>query len=103
MRILEIKRLRLAYGNLEVVHDVSMYIDQGEVVTLLGSNGAGKTTTLKAIAGLIKPFDGSIRFKERRIDGSATHKTSNLGISLVPEGRQLFPEHTIEENLELGA
>jgi len=102
MRLLNVEQLRVAYGPLEVLRDVSFHVNEGEIVTILGSNGAGKTTSLRTIAGLMKAAGGSIRFDDTEITGLDSHKISELGLALVPEGRQLFPEHTVEENLELG-
>lgn len=103
MPLLSVDQLHVAYGSLVVVKGISLKVEQGEIVTLLGGNGAGKTTTLRAIAGLIRPASGSIRFGEEEIGQTASHLISRLGLALVPEGRQLFPEHTVQENLELGA
>ena len=103
MPLLSVDQLHVAYGGLVVVKGISFKVDQGEIVTLLGGNGAGKTTTLRAIAGLIRPASGSIRFADEEIGQKSSHLISRLGLALVPEGRQLFPEHTVQENLELGA
>ena len=103
MPLLSVDQLHVAYGGLVVVKGISFKVDQGEIVTLLGGNGAGKTTTLRAIAGLIRPSSGSIRFADEGIGHKSSHLISRLGLALVPEGRQLFPEHTVQENLELGA
>jgi branched-chain amino acid transport system ATP-binding protein len=103
MPLLEVDELHVAYGELEVVRGISFTIERGEIVTILGSNGAGKTTTLRSLAGLIPPKSGRIRFSGHDIGGMPAHEIANLGLALVPEGRQLFPEHTVRENLELGA
>lgn len=103
MRMLEVKNLDAGYGDLQVLWDISMGVSKGEIVSLLGSNGAGKTTLLRAISGLIRPFRGEIVFKGERITDLPSHKRVVLGISLVPEGRQLFPMMTVLENLEMGA
>jgi branched-chain amino acid transport system ATP-binding protein len=102
MPLLSVERLRVAYGPLEVLKGVSFEVQAGEIVTMLGSNGAGKTTTLRTIAGLMRPSSGAIRFDGAEIAGLPAHEVAALGLALVPEGRQLFPEHTVEENLELG-
>src|SRR4030042_638346 len=90
--LLEIKDLKVHYGKAEALRGISVEIDEGEIVTLIGANGAGKTTTLKTIFGLIKPTSGQIWFKEKRIDGLPPHKISQLKIALVPEGRRVFGE-----------
>ncbi len=103
MKLLEVENLHVGYGELEVVHGISLSVSRGEIVTVLGSNGAGKTTTLRCIAGLITPGGGRVTFGSSRIDGWAAHDIAARGLALVPEGRQLFPEHTVLENLQLGA
>lgn len=103
MPLLEIDDLHVGYGELEVVRGASFTIERGEIVTVLGSNGAGKTTTLSSIAGLITPTRGRIRLDGKDIAGTPAHEIARLGLALVPEGRRLFPEHTVRENLELGA
>ncbi|MCS7102892.1 MAG: ABC transporter ATP-binding protein [Candidatus Korarchaeum sp.] len=100
---LEIKELDAGYEDLQVLWGVNMRVEKGEIVSLLGSNGAGKTTTLRVIAGLIKPFKGEILFKGEKITELPSYKRVALGLSLVPEGRQLFPMMTVMENLEMGA
>jgi branched-chain amino acid transport system ATP-binding protein len=102
MPLLEVDDLHVAYGGLEVVKDISFTVERGEIVTILGSNGAGKTTTLSCLAGLIAPTRGRIELDGRNIAGVPAHEIANLGLALVPEGRRLFPEHTVRENLELG-
>jgi branched-chain amino acid transport system ATP-binding protein len=102
MSLLEVEDLRVSYGDLEVVKGVSIKVEQGEIVTVLGSNGAGKTTTLRTLAGLLRPTSGKITYDGRAIGGLAAHEVANMGLALVLEGRQLFPEHTVLENLELG-
>jgi branched-chain amino acid transport system ATP-binding protein len=101
--LLSVDQLHVAYGGLVVVKGISFNVKQGEIITMLGGNGAGKTTTLRAIAGLLRPASGSIRFAGQEIGQMPAHRISRLGLALVPEGRQLFPEHTVQENLELGA
>jgi branched-chain amino acid transport system ATP-binding protein len=103
MSLLEVRDLHVAYGKLEVVRGVSFSVEPGEIVTILGSNGAGKTTMLRSLSGLIQPSAGSIQFAGRDIGGLPAYDIANRGLALVPEGRQLFPEHTVRENLELGA
>jgi branched-chain amino acid transport system ATP-binding protein len=101
--MLRVENLRVRYGSLEVVKGVSFSIQDGEIVTILGSNGAGKTTTLRTLAGLVPPFEGNITVGGRPIGGLSAYEIAALGVRLVPEGRQLFPDHTVRENLELGA
>jgi branched-chain amino acid transport system ATP-binding protein len=103
MPLLSVEGLRVAYGALEVLKGVAFEVGEGEIVTMLGANGAGKTTTLRTLAGLLKPSGGKIRFAGAELGPLAPHEVAALGLALVPEGRQLFPEHTVEENLELGA
>jgi branched-chain amino acid transport system ATP-binding protein len=103
VKLLEVENLHVGYGELEVVHGISLSVSRGEIVTVLGSNGAGKTTTLRSIAGLIAPGAGRVILGGDRIDGLAAHDIAARGLALVPEGRQLFPEHTVLENLQLGA
>jgi branched-chain amino acid transport system ATP-binding protein len=103
MSLLEVADIHVAYGALEVIKGVSLAVGSGEIVTVLGSNGAGKTTTLRTLAGLLHPAHGRIRFDGNDIGAVEPHLIARLGIALVPEGRQLFPEHTVRENLELGA
>jgi branched-chain amino acid transport system ATP-binding protein len=86
-----------------VVRGISFTVERGEIVTILGSNGAGKTTTLRSLAGLTRARRGSIKFEDKDIGNSPAYEIAASGLALVPEGRQLFPEHTVRENLELGA
>jgi len=101
--MLKVEGLKVRYGHREAVHNVSLTVGEGEIVTLVGSNGAGKTTTLKAISGLLRPSEGTIAFDGERIDRLAPHKVIERGVVHVPEGRLLFPEMTVLEHLELGA
>ncbi|MEM3692173.1 MAG: ABC transporter ATP-binding protein, partial [Candidatus Korarchaeum sp.] len=103
MIVLEVKDLDAGYEDLQVLWGISMNVRRGEIVSLLGSNGAGKTTTLRVIAGLIKPLKGEILLRGERITDLPSYKRVSLGLSLVPEGRQLFPMMTVMENLEMGA
>ncbi|MGE0769845.1 MAG: ABC transporter ATP-binding protein [Hyphomicrobiaceae bacterium] len=102
MSLLEVEDLHVAYGDLQVVKGISFRIERGEIVTLLGSNGAGKTTTLRALAGLLSTAAGQVVYDGQQLLGRPAHAIANMGLALVPEGRQLFPEHTVLENLELG-
>lgn len=101
--MLTIKSVDVFYGDVQALWDVSLEISQGEIVTILGSNGAGKTTTLKTISGLLKPRKGSIVYKEMPIDKFDAHYLPSVGITMVPEGRHLFPNMTVKENLLIGA
>lgn len=103
MTMLEVSNLRVRYGAIQALHDVSLNVEQGKIVTLIGSNGAGKTTTLRALSGLIRPASGSIRFEGKEIAGMPPHKIVSLGISQSPEGRGVFANMSVEENLNLGA
>lgn len=102
-QFLVVKDLRASYGKIQVLWDISFRIQRGEIVALVGSNGAGKTTTLKVIAGLHRPIGGEITFEGQRIDGLRSSLVVKIGVTLVPEGRQLFPEMTVYENLLAGA
>ena len=101
--MLEVKDLVVSYGKIKAVKGISFSVDEGEVVTLIGTNGAGKTTTLRTISGLIRPSAGSIRFQGKRIDNAAAHDIVSLGIAHSPEGRRIFPRLSVEQNLRLGA
>ncbi len=100
--MLEIESVCAGYGAVVAVRDVSLRIDKGEFIALIGSNGAGKTTILRTISGLIRPFQGRIRFEGQRIDGLAPHRITCAGIAHVPEGRRVFPDLSVAENLEMG-
>ncbi len=101
--MLTVENLVVAYESLEVVRGISFRVEEGEIVTILGSNGAGKTTTLRSLSGLHPPRSGRILLKGEDISRLSAHRVVERGICLVPEGRQLFPDHTVMENLELGA
>lgn len=101
--MLEVKDLVVLYGKIKAVKGISFSVDEGEVVTLIGTNGAGKTTTLRTISGLLRPSSGSIRFRGKRIDDVAAHTIVSLGLAHSPEGRRIFPRLTVEQNLLLGA
>ena len=101
--MLEIEQLAVAYGEATAVRDVSLRVDRGEIVTLIGGNGAGKTTTLRAISGLLRPSAGMIRFENAAISGMPADRIVALGISQVPEGRHVFPQLSVEDNLRVGA
>jgi branched-chain amino acid transport system ATP-binding protein len=101
--MLKINKVDVFYGKIQALWDISMTINEAEIVALVGANGAGKTTLLKTISGLLEPTSGTIEFDGQRIDGMPPHKIVELGISHVPEGRRLFTEMSVHENLELGA
>jgi len=101
--MLEIKNLRVSYGKAVALRNVSMEVRQGELVTLLGSNGAGKSTLLKTISGVNRPLEGSISWEGEFIHQMASHRIVQKGIVQVPEGRAIFPELTVFENLRMGA
>ena len=101
--MLKIDNLEVAYGNIKAIKGISLEVNQGEIVTLIGSNGAGKSTTLRAISGILKPRSGSITFNGERIDGLEGHDVVAKGICQSPEGRRIFPKMSVDENLDLGA
>lgn len=101
--LLEVKNLKVGYGKIIAVKDISITVNEGEIVTLVGSNGAGKSTMLKTISGLLKPKEGEIHFDGQRIDGKEGHEVVKLGLCHSPEGRRIFPRMTVSENLDLGA
>ena len=103
MAMLDIKDINVYYGAIHAIKGISLYVNEGEIVTLIGANGAGKSTTLRTISGLLKPKTGSITFLGNDIAGMPAHKIVAEGISQVPEGRRIFAEMTVMENLELGA
>ena len=101
--MLKIDDINVYYGAIHAIKGISLTVQQGEIVTLIGANGAGKSTTLRTISGLLKPKTGSITFQGQDIAGTPAHKIVGLGISQVPEGRRIFTEMTVMENLDLGA
>jgi len=101
--MLEVRDLKVAYGKILAVKKISFSVDEGQVVTLIGTNGAGKTTTLRTISGLIRPASGEILFQGKPIDTMPAHEIVILGVAHCPEGRKIFPRLTVEENLLLGA
>jgi len=101
--MLKITNIEVYYGNIYALKSISLEVDQGNIVTVLGANGAGKSTLLKAISGLIFPVRGGIEFMQERINGISPHRIVRMGISHVPEGRELFPDLTVLENLMMGA
>ena len=103
MAMLEVKDINVYYGAIHAIKGISLAVEEGEIVTLIGANGAGKSTTLRTISGLLKPKSGEIKFLGNNIAGMPAHKIVREGISQVPEGRRIFAEMTVLENLELGA
>lgn len=103
MALLELRHVASAYGNVQALKGVSLHVDKGEIVTLLGANGAGKTTTLQTISGLVSAVSGEILFEDKPIQTSGPEAIVRLGISHVPEGRRIFPGLTVAENIMLGA
>jgi branched-chain amino acid transport system ATP-binding protein len=101
--MLEIKDIHVRYGAITALRGISMSVSRGELVALLGVNGAGKSTTLASVAGVLRPWQGDIVFEGGSIAGKSPEQIARLGISLVPEGRDIFPSLTVEENLRLGA
>jgi branched-chain amino acid transport system ATP-binding protein len=102
MSLLEVRDLQVFYGAVQAIKGISIDVEEGQVVTLIGANGAGKTTTLRALSGLLKPAAGEIRFDGKPLNGVAAHEIVTRGIAHAPEGRKIFPLMTVQENLELG-
>lgn len=103
MSILEIDHINTYYGGIHALRGITLDVDQGEIVTLIGSNGVGKSTTLKSVSGLVKVKSGSIKFKNQDITNKPAHETTLLGMAHVPEGRRIFSNLTVKENLLMGA
>src|SRR5215204_4756191 len=103
MALLEVDKVETFYGNIKALKGVSLNVDKGEIVTLIGSNGAGKTTTLRTISGMIRPKRGQIRLDGKRIDNISADRLVRMGIGHSPEGRRIFSRMTVHENLEMGA
>jgi branched-chain amino acid transport system ATP-binding protein len=101
--MLKVEHLDAHYGDLQVLWDISLEVNAGEIVALIGSNGAGKSTLIKAITGLVRPTRGKISFNGTLLNSQPAHRIVALGISMVPEGRRLFPKMTVLQNLEMGA
>ena len=101
--MLKVSHIDVGYGDVQVLWDVSFEVNEKEILVLVGANGAGKSTTLRTISGLLRPSKGSIEFDGIRLDKIPDHKTVGVGIVQVPEGRRLFPEMTVEENLIMGS
>ncbi|SOC05260.1 branched-chain amino acid transport system ATP-binding protein [Ureibacillus xyleni] len=103
MTVLEVNNIETYYGAIQALRGISLHVDEGEIVTLIGSNGAGKSTTLKSISGLAKVKTGTIQYKGKEITNKPPHQTTILGMAHVPEGRRIFSNLTVKENLLMGA
>ena len=103
MSMLQVDNINVYYGAIHAVKDISFYVDEGEIVTLIGANGAGKSTTLQTISGLLRSRTGSIEFLGKAIQNVPASKLVAHGLAQVPEGRRVFQQMTVEENLEMGA
>ncbi len=101
--MLELRNINSYYGNIQALHDISLKIEEGEIITLIGANGAGKSTTLMSISGIVPPRSGEILYKGEAIHQMSPDKIVGLGICQVPEGRHIFPDLTVAENLDMGA
>jgi branched-chain amino acid transport system ATP-binding protein len=101
--MLELKDVNVFYGQIQALRDINLHVQEGEIVTLIGSNGAGKTTTLKTISGILKPKSGTVTFEGKRLDSLKANDIVTVGISHVPEGRRVFMNMSVMENLEMGA
>lgn len=101
--MLDVQNINVYYGNIHAIRDISFSVNDGEIVTLIGANGAGKSTILKSVSGLLRSKTGDITFNGKSIRSTAPHKIVELGIAHVPEGRRVFSQMTVEENLEMGA
>ena len=101
--MLEVRRISVSYGDVPVLHDISFRVEEGEVVSIIGSNGAGKSTILKTMSGLLHPDSGEVEFCAKRIERCEPHEIVKMGLVHVPEGRRLFSKRTVWENLYLGA
>jgi branched-chain amino acid transport system ATP-binding protein len=101
--LLEIRDLRVHYGRAEALKGISLVLEEGSIVTLIGANGAGKTTTLRTISGLKKPSSGEVIFRDRRIHGMPAHDIAHIGVAHIPEGRMVFAQMTVLDNLKMGA
>lgn len=103
MSMLSVENLHVYYGSIHAIKGISFEVNEGEIVTLIGANGAGKSTTLNTVAGLLKPKNGSVQFEENSLLGIPVHKIVGKGMALCPEGRRIFLQLTVQENLEMGA
>ena len=103
MALLEIRDLVVSYGAIKAVKGISFDVDRGELVTLIGANGAGKSTIMKSVSGIVRPQSGTIAFDGKPIQGQSSHRIVQMGLCQVPEGRQIFPKMSVQENLDMGA
>ena len=103
MAMLEVNNINVYYGSIHAIRDISFEVNAGEIVTLIGANGAGKSTTLQTISGLLRSKTGSITFNGKNLGGVPAYKIVSMGIAHVPEGRRIFQQMTVEENIEMGA
>jgi len=101
--MLTLENVSVSYGAIEALTDIDLHVEKGEVVTLIGANGAGKTTTLRTITGLLEPIEGRVMYEGKQISGMPAHKLVGMGIAMSPEGRGVFANLTVRENLEMGA
>ncbi len=101
--MLDIENVSAAYGNVQIIRDISFHVEEKEIISIIGPNGAGKTTLVKTIMGLLRPKNGTIRFKGENIERLPPYEIVKKGLILIPEGRDIFPRMTVEENLKLGA
>jgi branched-chain amino acid transport system ATP-binding protein len=102
-KLLEVSRVQVGYGKSRVLDEVSFHVDGGELVALIGANGAGKSTLLKCVSGLLRPWSGDITFEGKRVDGLPPDQIVRMGVAHCPEGRRVFPEMSVGENLRMGA
>ena len=103
MALLEIRDLVVSYGAIKAVKGITFDVDRGELVTLIGANGAGKSTIMKSVSGIVRPQSGTISFDGKPIQGQSSHRIVQMGLCQVPEGRQIFPKMSVQENLDMGA
>ncbi|MGL1932937.1 MAG: ABC transporter ATP-binding protein [Desulfotalea sp.] len=101
--MLKLKNVQAGYGNIQAINDISLEVNEGEIITLIGANGAGKSTTLMTISGVVSCRSGSIEYKGQKIQNKSPEEIVKLGLCQVPEGRHIFPELTVQENLDMGA
>jgi branched-chain amino acid transport system ATP-binding protein len=101
--LLDVRNLRAGYGPIDALHQVSLHVDEGEIVTIIGANGAGKTTTLMSISGVVRPREGTVTFRGNSLERYPAHEIVKLGLAQSPEGRKIFPRLTVLENLQMGA
>lgn len=103
MSLLELNKVNVYYGEVAVLRDISLKVEEGEIISIIGSNGSGKSTVVNAVSGILQVASGEIKFEDRRIDTLPFYEVARLGVIQIPEGRRLFPYMTVRENLEMGA